>query len=151
MRDVCYPLPCPILTNPIIYIDGPYVPAVSLEVGKLHVQAPVHDLRARWGSSLCRRHRGEHKVIYLHRDRCTRRAAICGRIRCMGSVSLVEFSLVECKTHHCIMTSPKSSVIWQTQRVLSPLALLSRPVVGVDKSGSVIVVGEMLLYGSWYP
>ena len=30
----------------IIYIDGPYVLAVSLEVGKLHVQAPVHDLRA---------------------------------------------------------------------------------------------------------
>ena len=81
MRDVCYPLSCPRLLNHIIYIDGAYVPTVSLVVGMLHVQAPVHVLRARWGLSRCRRHRGEHRVICLDQDRGTRRAAICGRIR----------------------------------------------------------------------
>ena len=90
MRDICYPQSCPILLNRFIYIDGTCVLTVSLVVGKPHARAPVHDLRARWGLNLCRRHRGEHRVIYWDRDRGTRRAAICGRIRCIGSVWLLK-------------------------------------------------------------
>ncbi len=135
----------------IIYIDEAYVPTVSSAGQTLPSPALGPVLRERWGWSRCRRRRDGRKAACLGRSRGTRRVAICGRIRCVGVSAFLWSFAPRHETHHCIITSPKSSVMWQTQRVLSPLELLSRPVVGVDMSGSVIVVGEMLLYGSWYP
>lgn len=62
------------------------MPTVSLAVETLPAPAPVHVPREHWGLSLCRRHRGEREVVCSGRDRGTRHAAICGKIRCMGSV-----------------------------------------------------------------
>lgn len=70
----------------ITYIDETYVPTVSLVVEMLPAPAPVHVPREHWGLSLCKRHRGGHRVVCWGRDRGTRRAAIYGRIRCIGSV-----------------------------------------------------------------
>lgn len=113
--------------------------------------APSHVLREHWGLNPCRRYRDGRRAAYPGRNRGMRHAAIYGRIRFLGVSAFFLAITRRRETHHCIMTSPKSSMRWQTQRVLSPLPLLSRPVVGVGKSGSVIVVGEILLCGSWYP
>ena len=113
--------------------------------------APAHVRREHWGLILCRRRRDGQRATYLGLDRGTRHVAIYGKIRWGGSQHTPRVIIPRRETHHWIITSPISSVIWHTQRVLSPLELLSRPVVGVDMSGSVIVVGEMLLYGSGYP
>ena len=48
-------------------------------------------------------------------------------------------------TYHRIMSSSSVSVTWHTQRVLSVV----RAVLGVTKSGSVIVVGDIFIYVFW--
>ena len=73
------------------------MPRVSLVAQTLPLPAPVHVLREHWGLSLCRRHRDGHKAACLGQTRGTRHVAICGRIRCVGSVRSCAFEHVDAR------------------------------------------------------
>ena len=70
----------------ITYNDGACVPRVRLGAQTLPSPAVARVRRGRWGLSRCRIRRDGRTAACQGRNRDTKRAAICGMIRCVGSV-----------------------------------------------------------------